>query len=168
MKTITPSEMNKLLIAEPDLFMVDVRTPLEFSEVHATKAHNEPLDSLHPKALFDSGKLGKEEPIYLICRTGGRATKAAAKFAAQGFDQGVVVEGGTEAWATAGLPVERGAAKAISLERQIRIAAGSLVLLGVLLAYFVHPAFVGLRKPVVLPFRVILVFSICRQRLGDI
>jgi len=136
--------MNKLLTAEPDLFMVDVRTPLEFSEVHATKAQNEPLDALHPKALFESGKLRKDKPVYLICRTGGRAAKAAEKFAAQGFDQGVVVEGGTEAWATAGLPVERGAAKAISLERQVRIAAGTLVLVGVLLAYFVHPAFIGL------------------------
>jgi len=136
--------MNKRLTAEPDLFMVDVRTPLEFSEIHATKAQNEPLDSLHPKALYETGKLRKDQPVYLICRTGGRAAKAAEKFAAQGFDRAVVVEGGTEAWAAAGLPVERGAAKAISLERQVRIAAGSLVLAGVLLAYFVHPAFVGL------------------------
>jgi rhodanese-related sulfurtransferase len=124
--------------------MVDVRTPAEFSEVHATRAQNEPLDTLQPKALFESGKLRNDGPVYLICRTGGRAAKAANKFAAQGFDQGVVVEGGTEAWAAAGLPVERGTPKAISLERQVRIAAGALVLTGVLLAYFVNPAFIGL------------------------
>jgi rhodanese-related sulfurtransferase len=136
--------MNKLLIAEPDLFMVDVRTASEFSEVHAARAQNEPFGALHPKSLFESGKLRKDRPVYLICRTGGRAAKAAEKFAAQGFDQGFVVEGGTEAWVAAGLPVERGAAKAISLERQVRIAAGTLVLVGVLLAYFVHPGFVAL------------------------
>jgi rhodanese-related sulfurtransferase len=135
-KTIAPPEMNKLLAAEPDLLMVDVRTPAEFSEVHATRAQNEPLDKLQPKALFESGRLRDDRPVYLICRTGGRAAKAAEKLAAQGFHRGVVVEGGTEAWAAAGLPVELGAPKAISLERQVRIAAGALVLTGVLIALY--------------------------------
>jgi rhodanese-related sulfurtransferase len=53
------------------------------------------------------------------------------------------VEGGTQAWVDAGLPVVRGK-KSISLERQVRIAAGSLVLLGAALAWLVHPGFVGL------------------------
>ncbi len=143
-KTITPPEMNKLLAAEPDLFLLDVRTPVEYAEVHVSQARNEPVDGLRPKALFDSGRLPKDRPVYLICRTGGRAAKAARKFAAEGFDHGVVVEGGTEAWIAAGLPVKRGAVKVISLERQVRIVAGVLVLSGVLLAYFVHPGFVGI------------------------
>jgi hypothetical protein len=54
------------------------------------------------------------------------------------------VEGGTQAWVEAGLPVNRGASKVMSLERQVRIAAGSLVLTGVLLSLFVHPYFIGL------------------------
>ena len=59
----------------------------------------------------------------------------------------VVVEGGTEAWVDSGLPVVRGK-KAVSLERQVRIAAGALVLIGSILtlvnSYFlVLPAFVG-------------------------
>ena len=53
------------------------------------------------------------------------------------------VEGGTLAWAAAGLPVVRGR-KAVSLERQVRIAAGSLVAAGVGLGVFVHPALLGL------------------------
>jgi len=56
----------------------------------------------------------------------------------------VVVEGGTLAWIEAGLSVNRGTTKVISLERQVRIAAGSLVLTGVLLAIFVHPYFIGI------------------------
>jgi len=136
--------MNKLLAAEPDLFLVDVRTPLEHAEVRVSPARNEPLAGLRPKVLLDSGQLPKDRPVYLICRTGRRAAKAAQKFAAEGFDQGVVVEGGTEAWIAAGLPVKRGAVKVISLERQVRIVAGALVLSGVLLACFVHPAFVGI------------------------
>ena len=56
----------------------------------------------------------------------------------------VVVEGGTTAWAAAGLPCESTGGRVISLERQVRIAAGALVLVGVLLGWFVHPYFVWL------------------------
>jgi len=143
-KTTTPSELQNLLNAQPDLSLLDVRTPVEYAEVHVPHARNEPLDGLQPAVRFDSGRLRKGQPIYLICRTGGRATKAAERFAKQGFEQSVVVEVGTEAWIAAGLPVKRRVAKVISLERQVRIVAGTLVLTGVLLAYLVHPAFVGI------------------------
>jgi len=144
MKTIAPAELQKLLAAQPGLPVLDVRTPAEYAEVHVPQARNVPLDKLSPKALCDSEQLPKGQPVYLLCRSGGRATRAAEKFAREGFDQGVVVEGGTLAWIEAGLPVTRGAARVISLERQVRIAAGSLVLTGVLLAYFVHPGFIAL------------------------
>jgi rhodanese-related sulfurtransferase len=148
MKTITPVELQKILATQPGLPVLDVRTPAEFDAVHAPQAHNIPLDALDPKSLYGDGKLPKDQPVYLLCQAGGRATKAAEKFARQGFDYGVVVEGGTNAWVAAGLPVKRGQA-AISLERQVRIAAGSLVFTGVLLAltvnryFIVIPAFVG-------------------------
>jgi rhodanese-related sulfurtransferase len=79
----------------------------------------------------------------MICRSGTRAKQACEKFHAAGYTNVVNVEGGTEAWETAGLPVVRGR-KAISLERQVRIAAGFLVLLGAILALAVHPWFVAL------------------------
>jgi rhodanese-related sulfurtransferase len=145
MKTIAPAELQKLLAVQPGLPLLDVRTPAEYSEVHVPQARNVPLDQLSPKALFDAGQLPQGQPVYLLCRSGGRATKAAEQFARAGFDQGIVVEGGTQAWIEAGLPVvTRGDTKVISLERQVRIAAGSLVLTGVLLAYFVHPGFIAL------------------------
>lgn len=46
-------------------------------------------------------------------------------------------------WMSAGLPIIEGA-KTISLERQVRIAAGSLVFIGALLSYVVHPAWIAL------------------------
>lgn len=144
MKTIKPVELQSLLAAQPDLPVLDVRTPVEFAEVHVPQAKNVPLDQFDPKALLASGQLLKEQPVYLLCRSGARATKAAEKLAQQGLDNAVVVEGGTLAWIDAGLPVNRGKAKVISLERQVRIAAGSLVFIGVLLAIFVHPYFVAL------------------------
>jgi hypothetical protein len=99
---------------------------------------------LQPDALLAAGALSREQPVYLVCRTDARARKAAAKFAAAGHSQAVVVTGGTLAWIAAGLPVTRGVVKVISLERQVRIAAGSLVVLGVVLGWFVHRGFFGL------------------------
>ena len=55
-----------------------------------------------------------------------------------------VVEGGTQAWVAAGLPVVKGSKSAISIERQVRIGAGILVLTGVILGSLIHPAFFGL------------------------
>src|ERR1700690_2662121 len=140
MKTITPVELQKILIAQPSAPVIDVRTPVEFSEVHVPEARNVPLDELKPGAL----QLQKDQPVYLLCRSGGRATKAADKFAKEGFAQPVVVEGGTLAWIEANLPVTRGQTRVISLERQVRIVAGSLVLIGAVLGWFVHRGFFGL------------------------
>jgi rhodanese-related sulfurtransferase len=102
------------------------------------------LDRLQPEKFIAAGAVPGGRPAYLLCRTGVRAAKAAEKFAAAGQNRGVVVEGGTQAWIEAGLPVHRGTAKVISLERQVRIAAGALVLLGVLLGWLVNPVFFGL------------------------
>jgi rhodanese-related sulfurtransferase len=133
MKTISPIELQKILAAQPDAALLDVRTPVEFAEVYVPQARSIPLDELKPSSL----QLQKSEPVYLLCRSGQRATKAAEKFSREGFSQPIVIEGGTLAWVDAGLPVTRGTTKVISLERQVRIAAGSLVFIGFLLGWFV-------------------------------
>jgi rhodanese-related sulfurtransferase len=138
MPTISPQALQTLIGQHSDLNIIDVRTPVEFAEVHVPQARNEPLDK------FNAGAVAKDKPVYLLCRSGQRATKAAEQLAAVGHSEALVVEGGTHAWIEAGLPVNRSAVKVMSLERQVRIAAGSLVLSGVLLGTFVHPAFYGL------------------------
>ncbi len=140
MKTISPAELQKILTAQPNLPLLDVRTPVEFAEVHVPQARSIPLDELKPGSL----SLPKDQPVYLLCRSGQRATKAAEKFVKEGFTQPIVVEGGTLAWIEANLPVTRSAVKVISLERQVRIVAGSLVFIGVMLGWFVNQAFYGL------------------------
>ena len=112
---------------------------MEYAEVHVPQARSVPLDTLKSDSLAS-----KNEPVYILCRTGARATKAAEQLAKGGYENAVVVEGGTLAWIDAGLPVERGTAKVMSLERQVRIGAGSLVMTGVLLGWLVHPGFFGL------------------------
>ena len=140
MTTITPVQLQALLTANSVRQVIDVRTPVEFAEVHVPAAQNLPLDELKPGALA----VAKDEPVYLLCRSGQRATKAAALLTKEGFTQPIVVTGGTLAWVAAGLPVTRGTAKAISLERQVRIVAGALVVTGVVLSKWVHPWFIGL------------------------
>ena len=114
MKTITPAELQKVLTAQPSSPVIDVRTPVEFAEVHVPQACSVPLNELKAGSL----PIQKDQPVYLLCRSGQRATKAAEKFAQEGFSQPIVVEGGTLAWIEANLPVTRGQTKVISLERQ--------------------------------------------------
>lgn len=123
--------------------LIDVRMPVEYREVHAEGAQNYPLDVLDPRAIASSRNGRSAEPLYVICKSGNRSTKAVQKFLDAGIENVVNVEGGTTAWDAAGLPVKRGQ-KAISLERQVRIAAGALVFTGAVLGYFVHPYFIGL------------------------
>ena len=123
--------------------VIDVRTPAEFREAHLPMARNVPLGDLDAEHLRQGRNGDAEEPLYLICRSGNRSTKACEKLHAAGFVNIVNIEGGTQAWIDAGLPVVRGK-KAISLERQVRIAAGAIVLVGAVLALTVHPYFAAI------------------------
>ncbi len=140
---IAPQRLAELAGEGKKIDLIDVRTPAEFRELHVGNARNVPLDRLDPAAVMHARNGSKDDPLYLICRSGSRGRQACEKFLAAGFTNVVNIEGGTLACVEAGLPVVRGR-KAISLERQVRIAAGSLVLVGVLLGWLVHPAFVAL------------------------
>jgi rhodanese-related sulfurtransferase len=140
--TISPKQLAELRSAGRSVELIDVRTPVEFREIHVDSARNVPLDRLDPQAIAASRADHAGQPLYVICRSGSRGKQACEKLAAAGIPV-VNVEGGTLAWDAAGLPVVRGK-KAISLERQVRIVAGFLVLLGALFAMTVHPYFAGL------------------------
>ncbi len=140
--TVTPRQLAELRAAGRPIDLIDVRTPVEYREVHVPFARNVPLDRLDPAAVGPGRAAPADEPLYVICRSGGRGRQACEKLAAAGLAV-CNVEGGTQAWADAGLPVVRGQT-AVSLERQVRIAAGLLVLVGAALGWLVHPAFVGL------------------------
>ncbi len=142
-RDITPTILARKRVEGEDREVIDVRTPVEFREVHVDGARNVPLDTLTPDTCrhLESGKPGST--LYLICKTGARAKQAAARLEGVGVEDVCLVEGGIDAWVEAGLDVERGK-KAVSLERQVRIAAGTLVLLGSVLAFLVHPYFVAI------------------------
>lgn len=139
--TMSPKQLHNLVQSGNSVELIDVRTPVEYREIHVGFARNVPLDQLNATQLA-SGRNGLE-PLYVICRSGSRGKQACEKFLAAGYTNVVNVEGGTQAWDQAGLPVVRGQ-KAISLERQVRIAAGLLVLVGSALGAFVSPYWIGL------------------------
>lgn len=141
--TIHPQALAELCRdgCKPEL--IDVRTPMEFREVHLALARNVPLDVLDPAAIMQARPGSKDDPLYLICRSGSRGRQACERFQTAGFSNVVNVEGGTLACLECGLSVVRGK-KMISLERQVRIAAGLLILIGAVLGWLVHPAFIGL------------------------
>jgi len=141
--TVAPTEFPALIESGKALRILDVRTRAEFARVHAVGARSMPLDELDVSAVA----AWRDEPgdaIYVICQSGGRAAKACERLAEAGLTDVYSIEGGTAAWEKTGLPVERGGGGVISLERQVRIGAGLLVLLGLTLAWLVHPAFIAI------------------------
>lgn len=135
---VPPSEVVAMCQREPRVRLLDVRTAGEYESVHISGAYNVPLDTLseHAREIRASVR----EPIVLVCQSGQRARRAEEALEAAGLENLHVLEGGIAAWLAAGLPVVRGARR-LSLERQVRIAAGALAGTGGLLAATVHPAF---------------------------
>ncbi len=139
LQTITPEELKHILDTDQTIDLIDVRTPVEYRAVHLTSARNVPLDALDAQAINAQRTSPSHEPLYVVCQSGSRSSKACAAL----LDAGVVavcVEGGTPACEKAGIPVTRGK-QVISLERQVRIGAGSLVALGAALSALVSPWF---------------------------
>ncbi|MFO0959831.1 MAG: rhodanese-like domain-containing protein [Isosphaeraceae bacterium] len=123
--------------------LIDVRTPAEFREVHAECAGLVPLDSLDPRAVVESRNGDQDRALYAIWQSraagAGRRPRSSRRAAIPTSSASKRYDG-LGASRPAGDPRE----KTISLERQVRIAAGSLVLIGTVLGAFVHPAFLGL------------------------
>ncbi|MGW0760510.1 rhodanese-like domain-containing protein [Streptomyces sp. NPDC002814] len=126
-----------------ELTVIDVRTPGEYAAGHLPGALNIPLDRI-PRTLPDLRNAAERFDLLLVCASGARSENARTVLAEQGISAASLA-GGTDAWAAAGQDVDRpatGAPRAAwSMERQVRLTAGSIVLLGLLLALLVHPAF---------------------------
>lgn len=138
---IQATQLNAGLQAGNATTLFDVRTPAEYGEAHIPGSRLMPLDRLDADAV----KAASANPAQcvLVCRSGKRAEQAYQKLTAAGCGNLAILDGGVTAWESAGLPVNRGR-KAVSLERQVRITAGLLVLTGVILGTSVHPGFYGL------------------------
>jgi rhodanese-related sulfurtransferase len=137
--SIRPVELSQLLSSGAAAELLDVRTPPEFARAHVPGAKLIPLNELNAQDYLRQHQPGR--PVYVLCQAGMRAEKAIAQLAAAGCPDCVLVEGGTQAWIDAGLPVERGESKVLPLMRQVQIVVGSMSAIGAALALLVSPQF---------------------------
>lgn len=137
-KKISVEELCNLEIAS--FVLLDVRTPSEFNSKHLTGALSLPLNQLNEKNI-NTNLQNKENKIILVCGSGNRATKAYEILSNLGYVNLKVLDGGIKGCNDPRLKMTEGKG-VISLERQVRIAAGSFVMLGVFLAYYFSDSFI--------------------------
>jgi rhodanese-related sulfurtransferase len=138
--SISAAELQRRLQNGDACELLDVRTPPEHAVAHVPGVNLVPLDELNP-ATYIARRNTPAAPIYVFCQAGGRAKKAIEMFRTAGFDGGVLVEGGTEAWIAAGLPVERSASRVLPLQRQVHLVIGFFTALAAVLTLTVNPLF---------------------------
>jgi rhodanese-related sulfurtransferase len=106
-KTITCQELHQLSRSQP-VELIDVRTPEEFRDRRVASARNVPLDCQELQDMLHTPGNVADVPRYFICEVGGRSGWACVAFMAAGHPNVFNVEGGTQAWAEAGLPIVSG------------------------------------------------------------
>jgi rhodanese-related sulfurtransferase len=139
-RSIGVSELQRRLAAGGPALLLDVRTPGEHAAAHVPGTKLIPLDELDAAILCrERGADGT--PVYVLCQSGGRAKRAIEKLERAGVQGCVLVEGGTQAWIDAGLPVARGESRVLPLMRQVQITVGFFSAVGAALAVFVDAKF---------------------------
>ena len=138
--SIQPRELHRLIASGQSAYLLDVRTPGEFGAVHVPGATLIPLDELDA-AAFCREHSAADRPVYVLCQSGSRAQRAIKKLQCAGLNNCVLVEGGTQAWMDAGLPVNRGESKVLPLMRQVQIVVGLVSAIGAALALTVNTKF---------------------------
>lgn len=138
--TISAEKLDSMIRSGQTIHILDVRTGLECkTEQLGCNFIHIPLHELNAeKFVKDYGATIGQDPLYILCRSGGRAMKAAQMLEAH-IPNLVIIEGGITACKTCSMPIKR--TQTLSLERQVRIAAGSFVLIGALLGFLVSTAF---------------------------
>jgi rhodanese-related sulfurtransferase len=129
----------KILEIDRDCIVVDVRQYPEFAAGAIPSARLVPLNSLEKAAKdWDRG-----HRYVRVCKSGKRSEQAAAILERMGFTWVAMLQGGTEAWIEAGLPVAKASRRVWSLERQVRAIAGAMILAFTLLGIAVSSWFLG-------------------------
>lgn len=120
--------------------LIDIREPDEFARSHIAGAQSRPLSGWEQAHI----QIAPDADVIFTCRSGMRTHGACDRLAARVAGQAFVLEGGLDGWTRAGLPLETDARAPLEIMRQVQIAAGSLVLAGVLLGWVVSPVWFAL------------------------
>lgn len=130
-----------LKLSDQGALLLDVRSPAEYRSVHVQGAINLPLENVTASTVKDLLKKNHKSPVVvLLCASGIRARAAADRLESSDLKL-TVITGGTNSCIQLGIPVNRSKTKMISLERQVRIGAGFLTLVGVALGFWISPYF---------------------------
>jgi rhodanese-related sulfurtransferase len=130
--SLSPAALSAVIASGEAHELLDVRTPPEYASAHVPGATLIPLDSLNVDEFLARHVAGT--PVYVLCQGGPRAVRAIEKLERAGCNDCVLVEGGTQAWIDAGLPIHRGTSNVLPIMRQVQIVVGALSALGALLA----------------------------------
>jgi rhodanese-related sulfurtransferase len=126
--------------------IIDIRTHAEIDSESINNCIALPLQELSGAGLskaLDSSETEKQS-VYLLCQSGRRADMAVSKLSDFKGPELVIIEGGLNALKEAGITIIKGSKNVISLERQVRIAAGALVLTSVITGLLIHPGLYGI------------------------
>lgn len=137
--SLSPAEVASRL-ERGDAVLIDIREADEFARRHVAGAMSRPLSSFEPVHL----RITPGREAIFTCRTGNRTSMNCERLQASVGGDAYVLEGGVDGWAAAGLPIVEDRKAPLELMRQVQIAAGLLVLLGIGLGFLLAPAFFGL------------------------
>lgn len=135
-KAVDPAQVRELREADPQIRLIDVRTSGEFTSAHIPGSYNVPLDLLREHQQELTAQHG--DPVVLVCASGARAEQARTLLETAGLDRLSVLRGGITGWETEGGEVKRGRGT-WAMERQVRLVAGLLVLIGVVASTAYEP-----------------------------
>ena len=130
--TIAPKDARRLI--DQGATLVDIRSAEEHGRLYIPGSLLGPVEAM--PSLDEVSK-----PIIFHCRTGQRTKASAAQLKEAAAGGAYILSGGLDAWRLEGLPCHLNTGVPLGINRQVMIAAGSLVLLGVLLGTFLAPAF---------------------------
>lgn len=137
--SIAPADARTRL-ANGRAVLIDVREADEFARRHIAGAKSYPFSQWDAAHLM----IAPDADIIFTCRSGVRTAGACDRLAARVSGPAFVLEGGLEGWERSGLPVAVDAAAPMEIMRQVQIAAGLLILTGVVLGFAVAPLWFGL------------------------
>jgi rhodanese-related sulfurtransferase len=138
LQSISANDAKRLI--ERGALVVDIREPDEYAREHIPNAISRPVSGLTQGTL----DIDQASQIIFHCKSGGRTRSNAARLASAASCEAFMLEGGLDAWKRAGLPVEVDRTQPLEVMRQVQIAAGSLVLLGIVLGALLSPWFYAL------------------------
>lgn len=134
MKSVTPAEAARLIAG--GAMLIDIRDRDEHAREHIPGAVNIPAAEIERLDTSDGA-------VVFHCRSGARTGANAARLAVAAGEACHALEGGIDAWRRAGLEVRTDRAQPLELMRQVQLAAGGLVLLGVVLGVLASPGFLA-------------------------